>query len=515
MSLAATPAHALGPVLRRKKRVPWWLRLRDIWYSPQLLQRTIAQSSMLAVVYAIFAFGGVYGWAYGGAYLLIFAVVGLWAAAWMSGRLAGRWHAIYLPLLLFHGWIAAQYIFGLTVSRGLTLSTWLHYSAGCALLFLLTQTLELRRDAPWMLPSCSLLCGAVAGLALAQYFTGIHRIYWVELYGYAVPAGPYVNRNHFAGCMELLLPLAIMQAIVVRRRGGVLTALWSLCPALGLAAMLMSVSRAGVSAVILETLIGLAVLAWALRHLRQKGGAASPPRPANSTALVCQPSLELAANQALATRASGALAHRTIVPRRKKRFRLRSRTGAALSIVVILVAFTAAIGTSSLRSRWSQLQSQRGDWDGRLTLTRGTLAMWHARPWAGWGLGTWSSVYTSYGRFQDTAVFYDYAHNDYVQLLAETGVVGGALLVLGLGLAVWEYQTASLSAPADSPAWLLGIGGLLGCAGLLFHSAFDFNLHIPANALLFCVSMALFVVRPHAEGRRKQQKTQEFMPAEA
>jgi O-antigen ligase len=78
----------------------------------------------------------------------------------------------------------------------------------------------------------------------------------------------------------------------------------------------------------------------------------------------------------------------------------------------------------------------------------------------------------------------DYAHNDYAQLLAETGVVGAVLALVSLLFFFRGFQMELRSGLPKQRSWVR-IGAFIGCTGLLTHSWVDFNLHIPANAAWF------------------------------
>jgi O-antigen ligase len=83
-----------------------------------------------------------------------------------------------------------------------------------------------------------------------------------------------------------------------------------------------------------------------------------------------------------------------------------------------------------------------------------------------------------------------HAHNDYLENLAELGVIGFSLLMAGiLYLYVATFQTWIQRNNPEVKGLVLG--ALVSVAAMLFHSITDFNLHIPANALLFTVVLSL------------------------
>jgi O-antigen ligase len=128
--------------------------------------------------------------------------------------------------------------------------------------------------------------------------------------------------------------------------------------------------------------------------------------------------------------------------------------------------------------------------------------MWWARPLIGWGLGTFPTAYPQFRTFY-TTFFVNEAHNDYLQLLTETGVVG-------FGIAVWFLVVTFRRAWAKLDNWSENVNGaltvaaLLGCVGILVHSFLDFNLRIPANAALFYVLCAVAASAPLQESQRRR-----------
>ena len=123
----------------------------------------------------------------------------------------------------------------------------------------------------------------------------------------------------------------------------------------------------------------------------------------------------------------------------------------------------------------------------RLAIHKDTFRMFEARPVAGWGLDCFTTVFPQFQTFYTDRIV-NAAHNDYLQLLAETGVIG-------FGLMVWFLVAMFRSAlrRTGPPGFVSSakMAALLGCCGILVHSMADFNLHIAANAAMFYALAAL------------------------
>jgi O-antigen ligase len=118
-----------------------------------------------------------------------------------------------------------------------------------------------------------------------------------------------------------------------------------------------------------------------------------------------------------------------------------------------------------------------------------SLRIWRDHPWLGTGLGSFETAYPRYRSFPGDAV-YDHAHNDYAEALAETGLVGGVLILAAIVL-FFRIAFRDLATRLRHEVGWIQLGAALGCCGLLIHSLVDFNLHIPANAAWFAVSAAI------------------------
>jgi O-antigen ligase len=119
----------------------------------------------------------------------------------------------------------------------------------------------------------------------------------------------------------------------------------------------------------------------------------------------------------------------------------------------------------------------------RLAILKDGLQMFWHKPILGWGLGTFTTVYPQFRTFY-TNLFVNAAHNDYLQVLVETGLIGFAAVMWFIFA---MYHSGLRNADGWNRNWsrALGLSALVGCTGLLIHSAFDFNLQIPANACMF------------------------------
>ena len=116
-----------------------------------------------------------------------------------------------------------------------------------------------------------------------------------------------------------------------------------------------------------------------------------------------------------------------------------------------------------------------------------------AFPLFGSGLGTFVSVYPAYEKIAGPELLLVHAHNDYLEYLAELGVIGFALLV-GAVLFIGVSSLRSWRERRNPDVKGIALGGIISIAVILVHSLTDFNLHIPANMLLFAVVLALTFV---------------------
>jgi O-antigen ligase len=147
------------------------------------------------------------------------------------------------------------------------------------------------------------------------------------------------------------------------------------------------------------------------------------------------------------------------------------------------VLMVSWLGVKQVLERFSSLQTLEVSVGKRASMRGDTWRIFLDHPWTGTGLGTLQAVYPRYETLYDGKIV-NHTHNDYLEALAETGLLGGLCSAWFLGILFLE-SLRRLRESSHSFAAALHLSGLVGCTGFLVHSLVDFNLHIPANALLF------------------------------
>lgn len=297
------------------------------------------------------------------------------------------------------------------------------------------------------------------GLALfgiIQHFAGNGKLYWVrELTQGGSLFGPYVNHNHFAGYMEMVIPLTIGYIVANRRPISDGTGSWR--------SRLLHWGTPQASRSLLAFFGGL-IMFVALLLTGSRAGLFS---------FLC--SILFMAFLLSARRL------------RSKRF-----WGMLASFVALGLTYALWLNPDRVLRTFAILWLGTDDpsFHGRILVWQDTLRLGHDFRWSGTGLDTYLWAFPLYKRPLIGQDIYDYAHNDYLQAFAE----GGLPLVAILALAVLWGGTQLLNAWSehDGPHPRgIGLGLLAGLVAMLVHSAYDFNLHIMANAILFVLLLAL------------------------
>jgi O-antigen ligase len=374
-----------------------------------------------------------------------------WASRqWINRELAVSDHVLYRPMAAFFALALVQWLTGTTAYRLVTYTHLLLYAAYGMLAFVVTQTL--RRSSQFEL-LVKLFTGygvVVALFAILQGLAPNGKLYWVRALeqGGAI-YGPYVNHNHYAGLMEMLTPFPLVLAATRFTDGNRKIAMAGIA-ALMAASVFLSGSRGGMAAFVAEIVV-LGVL---------------------------------------------------LVRKREGSWKQPLMLGAFLALVIFFLVW---MGGNELTRRLISIHSEaREELSGgvRLAIDRDCLRMFLKRPFLGWGLGTFPIVYPEFRSFY-TTFFVNQAHNDYLQLLVETGLAGFSIAVWFLVL-VFRHAAGKLKDWTGNASGALTVAALLGCLGIMVHSFLDFNLQIPANAALFYVLCAIAASAPLLESQKRR-----------
>jgi O-antigen ligase len=328
-------------------------------------------------------------------------------------------------------------------------SWWTFLLSAFLFFFVLRHACESRK-------SLKLLIGIMVGLAIAEAIYGLIQalipslgVLWVDyIKNYLGTArGTFINRNHFAGFIEMVWPLALGYTLAMGFRGKEVNIRKLLASdrlnkqillALGivvmLLALLLSKSRAG----IMGAFIGFFTFILLARSADKK-------LPMGFWIM------------------SGAMAG-----------------------LIILYGFK--IGFDPIIHRFMLI----GEGDSRLSIWRDSLVIVKDHP-LGIGLGNFKNVYPVYNvsRISDTRFLY--AHNDYLHLLIEAGIPGFLALVSGFLFFLLKSvkKVKQMKVHHDPLRFFLAVGAVSGLVSLAFHSFFDFNLHMPSNLVYFVTLMAI------------------------
>lgn len=397
------------------------------------------------LAFAVLSFGGVEEWSQAVLEVVASAILLLWAIRQYRYRAEQVFFPPEFPPLCAFALLAViQLMFGLTASRYSTRMDLQLLLLYLVVLFLISQVYSRTshwRGLIWFLMSLGFL---VSIFGILQHLTFNGKLYWIrEMRFGGLPFGPYVNRNHFAGFAELVIPVALVPLVLgkVRRERLFLVALFAIVP---IVALLLSASRGGIVSFAVEMVILFLLLL--VRKIHSKYVIAGG--------------------------------------------------------VVVLVAMLAVswIGVQQVLQRFSGMQNLEVSVGKRGAMRRDTWRLFQAHPLIGTGLGTFEMVFPPYDSDYDGKIV-NHAHNDYLEALAETGLVGGVCCAWFLGVLLLG-SLKGLAELGSSFGSALNLSGLVGCSGILVHSLVDFNLHIPANALLFFVSahMASVRLQPNTSG---------------
>lgn len=310
---------------------------------------------------------------------------------------------------------------------------------------------------------------ALAILAIGQKAAlGDHAFGGMRIYGFwepesllTTPFGPFVNKNHFGGWMLMGIPLALSLAMASmrdddgRRRDVRQTLLWLSEPEGG--RMLFYL--------VMALVMGLALMMTGSRS-----------------------------SIAALTLMVGGLA---VV-----RGRQHSTRATVVLVIAALAALAAGLQWAGNDARLDRFTTDSQSLAMRLSIWRMSAGIVQAFPWLGTGMNTFGAASIVYQAGGD--LHYNEAHNDYVQLLVEGGLVTFLLVVVAIAGVVRAVRAQFAADEDGTGARWLRVGASAGLVAIGLQALVEFSLQMPGNAVLFVVllALALYVPAPYRPASR-------------
>lgn len=343
--------------------------------------------------------------------------------------------------------------------------------------FLIVKTVTKRRQ-------IMRIYSVLIAMGVFQAFYGLFELYsknprilfYKKIHGLDSVTGSFVNRNHLSGYLEMIIPLAI--GLIIARID-----LFSLT-GLKLREKLLRLSEKRLSTNILISL-GIIIMSLAIIFSKSRSGV---------FLLVFSFILFLGLTVLYFGRA-------LYQNKQIKNF---------LKILFLIITFISLyIGIEATIERFSLDRLLQ---EGRPTYWSNTVGIFLDSPFLGTGLGTFASLYPDI-EGGGGPVQLIHAHNDYLEYLSELGLVGMVFLLGGIFIiAISSFLIWRMRRHPEVKG--LALGGIIAIICIMIHSITDFNLHIPANMLLFSIVLSLTAVTVtyKHQGKGKTGKTQSSKP---
>lgn len=315
----------------------------------------------------------------------------------------------------------------------------------------------------------------VAVFGLLQYFTWDGNLYWFRPVANATTfgvIGPFFNHAHFAGFMNLLIPIPI--ALILT--GGLQKSipLFAFAAIMMAVAVVASLSRGGIISLSVGLIFLFGTGFYYTRRIRKNSDRV---RTAQKQSFV--------------------------------RNSLSYLPGLGALVIIIGAVFFSAIWLGFHDPVIEQIKNndlvsdheKAATFEGsRGWIWRNSLSVFYANPVFGSGLGTYQIIFPKYADTDKIKEFNGFrsintAHNDYLQVLTDTGLIGGIIAVWFI-LTVFYLAFRSLRSPDPFSAGI-GMAISTGILTLMIHSIFDFNLQVISNSLLFLSLIAVLSQIPH------------------
>jgi O-antigen ligase len=286
-----------------------------------------------------------------------------------------------------------------------------------------------------------LIFGFILSLfAVIQKATWNDKIYWFrELTLGGSPFGPFVNRNHFAGFIGMLVPLGIGLSLVERTRSKKI--LFGFMTVIMTVSLFFSLSRGG----IMSFVAGFGLF----------------------SILVMQSKIQ------------------------------QKKILAIGLFFLALSSYLLYLGIDPIVDRFYQTDITKEE---RLIVWSASLTAIKDFWLTGSGLGTFLDLFPLY-QPADIKSIYDHAHNDYLEVILETGVIGFIIMIIFIAILIRTIIKSNLQGRTG----ILLIAAVSSAFTMCMHSITDFNLHILSNALCFSMVLGMVIALADVNTERRRQ----------
>jgi len=410
----------------------------------KFFERGILALVLAILVFAPLAFGAVDTWAFLVVQALTIGVMFLWALRlWISPKPQLLWPLICWVVLAFAIYAVARYLKADIeyVARQEMIQVLMY----AFLFFAIVNNLYRQEFTQIISFTLIFLAMAIAGYAIYQFLTHSNQV-WNHLSPYPGRAsGTYISPNNCAGFLEMLLPLATAYVLAGRMKP-IVRILLGYAALVMVVGMAMTFSRGGWVSVAVALFVLLVILIFHGNH-------------------------RLPALLLLIVLAAGG---------------------------IFFVKNYLAKTTTYIQRVEKATENGQLDFDVRRGMWAAAEQMWRDHFWWGVGPAHYDYRFREY-RPETVQARPDRAHNDYLNLLADWGTTGGIIVLMGIvifgaGLAkTWRHVRRSENdfGSGKSNRYAFFVGASMGLLALAVHSVVDFNLHVPANAILGVTLLAL------------------------
>jgi len=356
----------------------------------------------------------------------------------------------------------------LSVNPGATLAEFFRYGTYVLFYLLTVQILKEKQTLQAIVLVIAVFGGLLAFSSILQFYLTKDMALWFRYSPKnSIIMGPYVNHNHYAGLMEMIFPIVLALFLFYRPRIGKTSFFRGI-------AEILSQEKANI-----HILIGTSALL-----------------------IIVSIFVSLSRGAMIATSISLLLFFFLLLRRKISR-------GNSIVIIGIVVVATLAIGWfgwDQIVDRFARLKNAQGIiYEARLDFWKDSSKIIKDFLLTGSGSGTFIHIYPPYKSLKGSLVL-SHAHNDYIELLVEGGIV--SFFLAAAFLIVWFSKTYKIFLQRrDAFSIYLYMGSLTAMLAILIHSFTDFNMHIGANGLWFFFAAGLGVSSANTNIRRQNVLT--------